>query len=107
MDITVASVKRKDAGDNFMQNLMGGLKGTTVNLFMPPITVESAGSEAMLNFGLALALEAPAFTFPRAKNLKAGGGPSHLFESRAMEFKLGDAAMVAGSTHRRAAQTSE
>ena len=73
MDITVASVKRKGAGDNFLQNLMGGLKGTAVNLFIQPVTVERAGSEAMLDFGLALALEAPAFTFPRAKNLKAGG----------------------------------
>jgi len=44
-----------------------------VNLFIQPITVEPAGSEAMLDFGLALTLEAPAFTFPRAKNLKAGG----------------------------------
>jgi len=44
-----------------------------VNLFVQPITVERAGNEAMLNFGLALALEAPAFTFPHAKNLKAGG----------------------------------
>jgi hypothetical protein len=73
MDITVASVKRKDAGNNFLQSLIGGLKGTTANLFMPPIAVEPAGSEAMLDFGRALALEAPAFTFPRAKNLKAGG----------------------------------
>ena len=73
MDITVASVKRKDAGSNFMQNLIGGLKGTAVNLFIQPVTVERAGNEAMLNFGLALAMEAPAFTFPRAKNLKAGG----------------------------------
>src|ERR1035437_244374 len=73
MGITVACVKRKGASDNFLQNLMGGLKGTTVNLFIQPITVERAGNDAMLNFGLALALEAPAFTFPRAKNLKAGG----------------------------------
>jgi hypothetical protein len=73
MDITVASVKRKDAGDNILQNLIGDLKGTSVNLFIRPIAVERAGNEAMLNFGLALALEAPAFTFPRAKNLKAGG----------------------------------
>jgi hypothetical protein len=54
MDITVASVKRKDAGDNFWQNLMGGLKATTANLFLKPIAVEPAGNEAMLNFGLAL-----------------------------------------------------
>jgi hypothetical protein len=73
MDIKVASVKRKDAGNNVVQNLMGGLKGTAVNLFIQPIEVERAGHEALLNFGLALALEAPAFTFPRAKNLKAGG----------------------------------
>jgi hypothetical protein len=72
MDITVASVKRKEAGDNFWQNLMGGLKATTANLFLKPIAVEPAGNEAMLNFGLALASEAPAFTFPHARNLKAG-----------------------------------
>ena len=99
MGITVASVKRKDANNTLLQNLIGGLKGTAVNLFIQPITVERAGNEAMLNFGLALALEAPAFTFPRAKNLKAGGGPSHLFESRAMELKPGDTTMVSGSMH--------
>ena len=73
MDITVASVKRKDAGNNFFQNLVGGVKATTVNLFLPPIAVDTAGNEAMLNFGFALVTEAPAFTFPHAKNLKAGG----------------------------------
>jgi hypothetical protein len=73
MDITVASVKRKDAGDSLLQNVMAGLKATTVNLLIKPIAVEPAGNEAMLNFGLALASEAPAFTFPHARNLKAGG----------------------------------
>ena len=73
MDITVASVKRKDAGSNFWQNLVGGLKATTANLFLKPIAVEPAGNEAMLNFGLALASESPAFTFPHARNLKADG----------------------------------
>jgi hypothetical protein len=72
MDITVGSVKRKDAGSNFWQNLMGGLKATTVNLLLEPIPVEPAGNEAMLEFGFALASKAPAFTFPRARNLKAG-----------------------------------
>jgi hypothetical protein len=71
MDITVASVKRKDAGNGLWQDFVGDLKGTTANLFLEPIAVAAAGSEAMLSFGLALALEAPAFTFPRAKNLKA------------------------------------
>ena len=78
MDITVASLKRKDAGDNILQNVMARLKAATVNLMLKPIAVEPAGNEAMLNFGLALALEAPAFTFPRARHLNAGGLPSHL-----------------------------
>jgi hypothetical protein len=73
MEITVASVKRKGVGDTFLQNLVGDLKGATANLFIQPIAVERAGSNAMLNFGLALALEEPAFTFPHAKNLKMGG----------------------------------
>jgi hypothetical protein len=73
MDITVASLKQKDAGDSFLQNVLAGLKATTVNLFIEPIAVEPAGNEAMLNFGLALALEAPRFSFPRARNLKTGG----------------------------------
>ena len=107
MGITVASVKRKGASDSFLQNLMGGLKGTTVNLFIQPIAVERAGNDAMLNFGLALALEAPAFTFPRANNLKVGGGPSQLFESRVVGLKSGDAATVYGSIDLGAAQTSE
>jgi len=73
MDITVASVKRKDAGSNLWQNVVGGLKGATANLFLKPIPVDPTGNEAMLSFGLALASEAPAFTFPRARNLKVGG----------------------------------
>ena len=78
MDITVASVKRKDAGNNFWQKFVGGLKATTANLFLKPIAVEPAGNEAMLNFGFALASEAPAFTFPRARNLKADSiGSAH------------------------------
>jgi hypothetical protein len=78
MAITVASVKRKDAGDGFWQDLLGGLKATTANLLLKPILVEPAGNEAMLDFGLALASEAPAFTFPRARNLKASGvGSQH------------------------------
>ena len=78
MDITVASLKRKDAGDSFWQNLIGSLKATTANLFLEPIAVEPAGNKAMLDFGFALASEAPTFTFPRARNLKPGGmGAAH------------------------------
>jgi hypothetical protein len=73
MDITVAAVKRRDAGNKFWTNLMGGVKAATVNLFLAPIAVEPAGNEAMLDFGLALASGAPAFTFPLARSLKAQG----------------------------------
>ncbi len=73
MDITVAAVKRKGAGNNIWQNVMGGLKATAANMVLKPIAVEPAGNEAMLNFGLALVSEAPSFTFPQASNLKADG----------------------------------
>jgi hypothetical protein len=73
MDITVASVKRKGAGDNLFQNVLGGLKATAANMVLKPIAVEPAGNEAMLNFGLALVSKAPSFTFPNASNLKVAG----------------------------------
>jgi hypothetical protein len=70
MEVTLASLKRKDAGDGLWSNFVGSLKGATVNLFLPPLTVEPEGQQAMLDFGLALALEKPAFTFPPATRLK-------------------------------------
>jgi hypothetical protein len=73
MDITVAAVKRKGAGNNFVQNVMGGLKATAANMVLKPVAVDAAGNEAMLNFGLALVSKAPSFTFPNASNLKATG----------------------------------
>jgi hypothetical protein len=72
MDITVAAVKRKGAGNNMWQNVMGGLKASAANMVLKPIAVEPAGNKAMLNFGFALVSEAPSFTFPNASNLKAG-----------------------------------
>ena len=73
MDITVAAVKRKGAGNNFVQNVIGGLKATAANMVLKPVAVEATGNEAMLNFGLALVSKAPSFTFPNASNLKATG----------------------------------
>jgi len=70
MEVSLASIKRKDAGDGLWQNLMGGLKGATANLFLPPLTIESEGQQAMLEFGLALAEKNPEFTFPHANRLK-------------------------------------
>jgi hypothetical protein len=71
MAVTVASVKRAGAGDNLWQKLKGNVSGALANLLLKPITVAQAGNDAMLNFGRSLAAEEPAFTFPRARNLKA------------------------------------
>ena len=75
MEVTLASVKSKDAGDGLWQNFVGGLKGAAVNLFLPPLAIEADGQQAMLDFGLALASEKPAFTFPASSRLK-GSFPS-------------------------------
>jgi hypothetical protein len=71
MEVTVASVKNKGAGDGLWQNLTASLKGLAVNLLIDPLTVEAIGHQAMLNFGGALASGAATFTFPRATNLKS------------------------------------
>jgi hypothetical protein len=70
MEVTVASIKDKRAGDNLWQNLKGAVEGEAANLFLPPLPVEQLGNRAMLDFGLAVFSGAPTFTFPRAKNLK-------------------------------------
>src|SRR5437879_10714065 len=59
MDITVAAVKRKGAGNNLLQNVMGGLKATAANMVLKPVAVDAAGNEAMRTFGLAVASKAP------------------------------------------------
>jgi len=71
MEVTLASLKRKDAGNGLWQNLVGSLKGATVNLFLPPLKVEPEGQQALLGFGLALATEKPTFTFPFSTKLKS------------------------------------
>jgi hypothetical protein len=73
MEVTLASLKRKGAGNGFWQNFVGGLKGATVNLFLPPIIVAPEGQQAMLDFGNALLTEKPTFTFPVATRLKETG----------------------------------
>jgi hypothetical protein len=75
MEVSVASVKHKESGDGFWQDLKGGLAGVAVNMFVAPLTVEAVGQQAMLDFGQALVSDAPTFTFPRARNLRAGSTP--------------------------------
>ena len=66
MEVKVASVKKKGAGEGLWQNFKGSVMGLAVNLFIPPLTVEAVGHQAMLDFGRALASGAETFTFPRA-----------------------------------------
>jgi hypothetical protein len=73
MEVTVASVKNKAAGDGLWQNLRASVKGLAVNLLIDPLTVEAIGHRAMLDFGGALSSGAATFTFPRASNLKSNG----------------------------------
>jgi hypothetical protein len=77
MEITVTSVKRKDAGDNLWQNFKAGVKGVTANLFIKPVAIDPAGNETMLNFGSALVSAAPEFTFPLAQNRPTGKLENH------------------------------
>ena len=70
MEVSLASIKRKDAGNGLWQNFLGGIKGATANLFLPPLPIEPEGQQAMLDFGRALATQKPTFTFPLAARLE-------------------------------------
>jgi hypothetical protein len=85
MEVTVASVKNKAAGDGLWQNLKGSVKGLAVNLLIDPLTVEAVGHRAMLDFGGALTSGAATFTFPRATNLK----PNRSTSTSAVPLTLG------------------
>ena len=39
MEVTVASVKKKGAGNSLWQSIKGGIAGTAVNLLIDPLTV--------------------------------------------------------------------
>ena len=76
MEVTVASVKNKAAGNGLWQNFKGSVKGLAANLLIDPLTVEAIGHRAMLDFGGALSSGAETFTFPRATNLKSSSSTS-------------------------------
>jgi hypothetical protein len=76
MEVTVASVKNKGAGNGLWQNLTASVKGLAANLLIDPLTVEAIGHRAMLDFGGALTSGAATFTFPRATNLKSNSSTS-------------------------------
>jgi hypothetical protein len=70
MKVTISSLKDKEAGDSFWQNLKGRIKGATVNMFIPPLGIEKVGNQTMLDFGRALISESQTFTFPKARNFR-------------------------------------
>lgn len=72
MEVTLASVKRADAGNSLWQNFVGGIKGAAANFLLPPLNITTNGQQAMMDFGLALAAEKPSFTFPFADRLTNG-----------------------------------
>ena len=76
MEVKVASVKNKGAGNGPWQNLKGGVKGLAANFLIDPLTVETVGHEAMLDFGRALASGATTFTFPQARNVVLSSSPA-------------------------------
>lgn len=71
MEVSMASLKEKKAEDTTWQNFLGSLQGVAANLLLPPVTIDKEGRQTMLDFGLALANEAPEFTFPFATRLKS------------------------------------
>jgi hypothetical protein len=72
MEVTLASVKRANAGNSRWQNFLGDLEGAAANFLLPPIRITGHGQSNMMDFGLALATEQPAFTFPYAERLTNG-----------------------------------
>jgi hypothetical protein len=77
MEISLASVKAKSAGDGLWHNMVGRIKGIVANLFIPPITVTTDGHQAMMDFGLALATHQAAYTFPLATRLRDQPATTH------------------------------
>lgn len=66
MGILIASIHKKTEGESYW----GTIKGVIANFFIKPLEVDKLGNDTMLNFGYAILKEKPAFTFPKAKNIK-------------------------------------
>ena len=67
MEITVASIKSRNAGNGLLINLVGKFKGTVANLFIPPVSIKADGNDALMDFAQAIVEGQPQFTFPTAR----------------------------------------
>jgi hypothetical protein len=66
MGIIVASISNAEESEGFISSI----KGAIANLFINPPEVAKTGNDTMLNFGYAILKQKPAFTFPKANNLR-------------------------------------
>jgi hypothetical protein len=66
MGIEIASIHKKTEDESFWSKI----KGLIANFFIKPLEVDKLGNDTMLNFGYAILKEKPAFTFPKAENIK-------------------------------------
>jgi len=66
MGIEIASIHKKTEGEGFWSKI----KGLIANFLIKPLEVTELGNDTMLNFGYTLLEQKPAFTFPKAKNIK-------------------------------------
>ncbi|MFZ0034606.1 MAG: hypothetical protein WAK60_06430 [Sedimentisphaerales bacterium] len=66
MGIEIASIHKNTEDESYW----GTVKAVIANFFISPPRVTKLGNDTMLNFGYTLLKQKPAFTFPRAKNLR-------------------------------------
>ncbi len=69
--VRIDSVKSRQAGDSFFQNVKGRIVGRVANTVVKPIAIRKIGNDTLLDFGQAVLDRKPAFTFPAADNLIA------------------------------------
>jgi hypothetical protein len=66
VEVKVTSISKTEDSEGFIDSL----KGVIANLFIKPTKVDKLGNQAILDFGLALFEQKPAFTFPKAGNIR-------------------------------------
>lgn len=66
MGMKLASISKTEESEGFFSSL----KGLIANLFIDPTKIDKLGNDAMLDFGSALLEQKPAFTLPKAQNIK-------------------------------------
>jgi len=66
MGIIIAAINEKTEEESYWSEI----KALIANFFIKPLEVDRLGNDTMLDFGYAILNEKPAFTFPKAKNIK-------------------------------------